>query len=127
MQTVNDNLKLDIEEGSVMKKYIIVPVVLLLIIVGLMGAARMQKPKPPAATTQEIWKDSGVPVQTSRVTVGDMNEVVQITGDLSALNSAVISPKISGRLTSISIREGDHVSQGQVVAVLDQGDAPQQC
>lgn len=106
-----------------MKKYIIVPIIFVVIIAALLGAAHIRKPKQPAATTQEIWIDSGVPVQTSRVTSGDMNEVVQITGDLSALNSAVISPKISGRLTSISIREGDHVSQGQVVAVLDQGDA----
>jgi len=106
-----------------MKKYIIVPIVFVAIIAGLLVAAHNRAPKQPAKTTQEIWKDSGVPVETSRVTTGDMDEVVQITGDLSALNSAVISPKISGRLTSISIREGDHVTQGQVVAVLDQGDA----
>ncbi|WP_319586271.1 efflux RND transporter periplasmic adaptor subunit [uncultured Desulfobulbus sp.] len=106
-----------------MKRNGILALVFIVIIGALMAVSTVRKPKPPAATTQQIWKESGVPVETSVVTRGDMYEFVQITGDLSALNSAVASPKISGRLMSISIHEGDRVSKGQVVAVLDQGDA----
>lgn len=93
------------------------------IIVALLAVAAVRKPKSPAPTTQQIWKESGVPVQTALVAHGDMEESVQITGDLTALNSAVVSPKISGRLMSINVHEGDHVSKGQILAVLDQGDA----
>ncbi|MCE5321691.1 efflux RND transporter periplasmic adaptor subunit [bacterium] len=106
-----------------MKRNIPVIVTLAIIIVALLAVAAVRKPKAPAPTTQEIWQKSGVPVQTAAVIRGDMDDTVQITGDLSALNSAVISPKISGRLMSINIREGDRVSRGEVVAVLDQGDA----
>ena len=106
-----------------MKRNGILALVFIIIIGALMAVSAARKPKPPAATTQQIWKESGVPVETSVVTRGDMDEIVQITGDLSALNSAVASPKTSGRLTSISIHEGDRVSKGQVLAVLDQGDA----
>ena len=67
------------------------------IIIALLAVAAVRKPKSPAPTTQQIWKESGVPVQTALVAHGDMEESVQITGDLTALNSAVVSPKISGR------------------------------
>ncbi len=106
-----------------MKRNIAIALTFIVIIVALLGASALRKPKAPAATTQEIWKKSGVPVEASVVTRGDMDRIVQLTGDLTALNNAVISPKISGRLTTMNIREGDHVSQGQVIAVLDQGDA----
>jgi HlyD family secretion protein len=106
-----------------MKKNIPIVLCFSIIIVGLLVASTFRKPKAPAATTQEIWKESGIPVQMATVIRGDMRDTVEITGDLSALNSAVISPKISGRLMSINIHEGDTVSKGQVVAVLDQGDA----
>lgn len=106
-----------------MKKSVPVVVTFAIIIVALLAVAAVRKPKAPAPTTQEIWQKSGVPVQTAAVIRGNMDDIVQITGDLSALNSAVISPKISGRLMSINVREGDRVSKGEVVAVLDQGDA----
>jgi RND family efflux transporter MFP subunit len=106
-----------------MKRNIALAVTFIIIIGALLVVSAARKPKPPAATTQEIWKTTGVPVETGIVTTGGMDEIVQVTGDLSALNSAVVSPKISGRLMSVRIREGDHVTSGQAVAVLDQGDA----
>jgi RND family efflux transporter MFP subunit len=106
-----------------MRKHITIAVTFVVIIAALLGASTMRRPKPPAATTKEIWKKSGVPVKTSTVTRGDIDQTVQITGDVRALNCAVVSPKISGRLTTIYVNEGDRVSHGQVVATLDQGDA----
>jgi len=106
-----------------MRNNVTIAVTFIIIIIALLAVSAARKPKPPAATTQEIWKESGVPVETAVVTRGSMDQVVQVTGDLSALNSAVVSPRISGRLTSINVNEGDHVSRGQVVAILDQGDA----
>lgn len=106
-----------------MKRTIGLIVTFVVIIASLMLISSKRMPQPPAPSTPQIWKASGVPVKTTNATLGSMEETVPITGDLSALNSAIVSPKISGRLTSISIHEGDHVKQGQVVAMLDQGDA----
>ncbi len=106
-----------------MKRTLTLAVTFIVIIGALFGVSLARKPKPPAPTTQAIWKESGVPVETSTVTLGDMDETMQVTGDLESLNSAVISPKVSGRLVSVAIREGDRVSRGQVAAVLDQDDA----
>lgn len=106
-----------------MKKNIPILITFTVIIIVLLSVAALRKPKAPAPTAQQIWKQSGVPVETAMIIRGEMEDNIQITGDLSALNTAIISPKISGRLMSISIHEGDRVSKGQIVAVLDQGDA----
>ena len=106
-----------------MKRTLTLVVTFAVIIAALVTVANIRKPKAPAPTTQDIWKQSGIPVQVAEVSRGDMAESIDITGDLTALNSAVISPKINGRLTTFSIHEGDVVSKGQVVAMLDQGDA----
>lgn len=106
-----------------MKKNMPIAITFIVIIIALFAISAVRKPLPPAPTTKDIWNKSGVPISTSFITRGDMANSLQITGDLKALNSAVISPKISGRLMSIKIREGDSVSAGQVVAVLDQEDA----
>jgi HlyD family secretion protein len=64
-----------------------------------------------------------VPVSTAAITRGDMEQTVEITGDLVALNSAALSAKIAGRLAAVNVREGDLVAPGQVVALLDREDA----
>jgi RND family efflux transporter MFP subunit len=106
-----------------MKRNLTIIIVFVAIIAALFAVAAARKPKPPTPTTQRIWQESGVPVEISTATLGEMDESVQITGDLNALNCAVISAKNSGRLISVSVREGDRVSRGQTVAVLDQSDA----
>ncbi|MEA3187187.1 MAG: hypothetical protein QOD99_1017 [Chthoniobacter sp.] len=46
---------------------------------------------------------------------------VKVDGDcsLQALHRALVVPEINGRIDSISVREGDHVTRGQVLAQLD--------
>ncbi|MHB1460522.1 MAG: efflux RND transporter periplasmic adaptor subunit [Armatimonadota bacterium] len=105
-----------------MKKIIIAIVLIVLLLGGLYGLSQYRKPKPPVPTSAQIWKQTGIPVNTTVLARGEMVQTIAVTGDITALNSAVVSPKISARLTSISIHEGDTVSKGQVVAVLDQGD-----
>lgn len=105
-----------------MRRTLTAVVLVVLILGGLYGLSQYRKPKPPVPTSAQIWKQTGIPVNTAVLVRGEMVQTIAVTGDITALNSAVVSPKISARLTSISIHEGDTVSQGQVVAVLDQGD-----
>ena len=83
----------------------------------------MHKPKDPPPTTEQIWAKSGVPVETSTVIRGDMEQAVEVTGDINALNNVTISSKIAGRIAAVYAREGDTVSKGQTIVMLDQDDA----
>lgn len=106
-----------------MRKYIIIVVVVAIIVGGLFAAANKQKPKPVPPTTQEKWADSGVPVETDRISRGDMAETVEVTGDISALEKVTLSAKVQGRVSSVTVREGDSIARGMAVITLDQQDA----
>ncbi|MGQ9454728.1 MAG: efflux RND transporter periplasmic adaptor subunit [Armatimonadota bacterium] len=98
-------------------------ILVVLLIGGLWVASAVRRPKTPPPTTLEIWKKEGIPVETSSVVVGDMAKTVEVTGDINALKKATLSAKIPGRVVQVFFREGDLVSAGSVVAVLDQQDA----
>src|SRR5207302_9321048 len=46
---------------------------------------------------------------------------IKVDGDciLQALNRTAVVPEITGRIESVFVREGDHVTKGQPVAQLD--------
>ena len=48
----------------------------------------------------------------------DAKEIIAVSGRIES-DDAVVAAKTSGRIREISVREGDHVKAGQVVAVLD--------
>lgn len=105
-----------------MRKVIIIAVIIILAVGGLILRSHILRPKAPPPTTQQIWVASGIPVETSTIVRGDMEQTVETTGDITALNTASLSAKIAGRVRAVFVREGDQVSIGQTVAVLDQDD-----
>lgn len=106
-----------------MKRIITVLIIIAVIVGGLLLVQKVRKPQPPPPTAQEIQKKEGIPVTTATILRGDIEETVEITGDIEALDTVMLSPKISGRITGVSAREGDRVSKGQVLVTLDQEDA----
>jgi RND family efflux transporter MFP subunit len=50
---------------------------------------------------------------------GDAGAVLQATGYVVARRKATVSAQIIGTLTQVSVEEGEHVTQGQVLARLD--------
>ena len=106
-----------------MRRTVIFILIVVIILGGLFAASRARRPKPPPPTTREIWAKAGVPVETASVRIGDMPRTVEITGDINALVKATLSAKIPGRIAQVFAREGDRVSAGSIVAVLDQRDA----
>lgn len=105
-----------------MKRNIVLALVIVLVVGGLFAAMKKNAPKQPPPTTEEIWQQSGIPVKTTVITRGDMEQAVEVTGDIQALDKAALSSKIPGRVAQVNVREGDRVAKGQTIVVLDQQD-----
>lgn len=105
-----------------MRRVLTILILLVAVIGGLFIAQKKRAPKPAPPTTQELWANNGIPVETATVTHGDMEDTAEVNGDITALKSATLSSKISGRVASIFVREGDRISVGQTIAMLDQDD-----
>ncbi|MCX8053207.1 MAG: efflux RND transporter periplasmic adaptor subunit [Armatimonadetes bacterium] len=106
-----------------MKRTLTAILVIIIVVGGLFAASLARRPKAPPPTTQQIWSTEGVPVETVAVRIGDMPSKVEVIGDISALRRATLSAKIPGRVSQVLFREGDAVSAGSTIVVLDQQDA----
>ncbi|HET6858759.1 MAG TPA: biotin/lipoyl-binding protein, partial [Streptomyces sp.] len=60
-----------------------------------------------------------MPVETADVTVGPIQRRITALGTLRSNESVVIRPEIAGRIAGINFEEGDRVSRGQTLVVLD--------
>ena len=63
-----------------------------------------------------------VPVRTATVQTRDLTEMLTLTGTLDPRAEVTVVPEISARLERTLKNEGDRVAQGQLLAVLDDGD-----
>lgn len=64
-------------------------------------------------------KDENVYVSTVNLEKGDIEKSLSVTGTIKGTDSAEISSSLSYEIISINVKEGDYVSKGQVLAVLD--------
>lgn len=110
------------QEVMALRKTFIIGLIIILVVGGLFAASRARKPKAPQPTTQQVWAKNGIPVETAVISRGDMEQTVEVTGDINALDRVALSAKIPGRVAQVMVREGDRVARGQVVVVLDQQD-----
>ena len=62
------------------------------------------------------------PVETMALTTGTGNRQVRLLGQVEAGESATLSPQIDGRVQRVLVREGDRVTTGMTVAILDDAD-----
>lgn len=69
---------------------------------------------------------SPVQVHQQQVARGEIRAEVLGTGTLEARINASISPKISGRIRTIAVDQGENVSNGQVLFTLDDEELQQQ-
>ncbi|HRI20633.1 MAG TPA: efflux RND transporter periplasmic adaptor subunit [Panacibacter sp.] len=71
--------------------------------------------KKPATTVTE----DAVIIRTQPVTVTNYAPTLEYSGMMASTNEAKLSFKIAGVISRIYVKEGDHVSKGQLLATLD--------
>ncbi len=72
-----------------------------------------------AKRTEEIIKDPAIVVTTAAAATMPMHETLSITGQIVTSETVGVGAKISGRLVSVSVKEGDSVIAGQVIATQE--------
>ena len=77
------------------------------------------------AQQQEAVQKSAV--ATEKAVRMDLRSMVSATGTIIPVNSVEVSPKITARITSVTVKENDVVKAGQVVATLDGTDYEAKC
>ncbi len=95
----------------------------LLIAAGVTRALWARQAQQQALAAAGSAKDIGwVELAATDVVKAEARELAQglaISGSLKAVNSAVIKARVAGELQALSVREGDFVKAGQVIARID--------
>jgi len=86
-----------------------------------MAVAGCTAPESPETQTAE-QAESVTPVQVETVRKGVINTEAGITAKLAPSEEVQVSPKISGKITSLPVALGDYVSKGQVLFKIDEED-----
>ena len=100
--------------------------VVVLIAAGAWRALSARKAQQQALVSSSAASGMGrVELTESDVVKAQARAMVQgvvISGSLKAVNSALIKARVSGELQGLSVREGDVVKSGQVIARIDAGE-----
>lgn len=67
-------------------------------------------------------KNAGLPVVTAPLEKGDIQERLSISGPVSGTDSAEVVSRLHAEILELSVKEGDRVKAGQVLARLDPAD-----
>jgi RND family efflux transporter MFP subunit len=79
-----------------------------------------------AKETEEFVSDAAVEVSVLRVAPLTSEDVLEVTGQIQAVDTVAVGPVLPGRLTRVFVREGQSVSAGQLLAQQDARDAETQ-
>lgn len=86
----------------------------LLLLLGGCGA-------PSATKPEEAAEPAAVAVTTAKAAIHPIRDTVLVDGSFTTAEgqSARLAPALAGRITKILVREGDHVTAGQLLATID--------
>jgi RND family efflux transporter MFP subunit len=74
--------------------------------------------KPPAQAAAAAGMQA-MPVQTVAVSMAPVPQSSEYVATVMSRRSATIQPQVSGRLTQINVRSGDHLQAGQIMMQID--------
>ncbi|MBE9044972.1 efflux RND transporter periplasmic adaptor subunit [Pleurocapsales cyanobacterium LEGE 10410] len=98
---------------------------LAILLVGGGSIALWQVFAPTSVPTPEANVQTPPPrsVETVALTTGTGNRQVRLLGQVEAGERATLSPQIDGRVQQVLVREGDRVTSGMTIAILDDADS----
>ena len=104
-------------------KWALALAVVLLVGIGVTRALLARKDRQQVLASSQAVKDVGlIELTATDVVKAQMLEVTQgipVSGSLKAVNSAVVKARVAGELQGLTVREGDFVKVGQVIARID--------
>ena len=78
---------------------------------------------------ESVVEERPIPVEVTTVTLGEISETLDLTGEVEAKSTVLVTPKVTGRLeelrahqddgTALPIEEGTQVLRGQRIAIID--------
>lgn len=95
------------------------PAILALLAITLVAAGCSA---PEAAPTPTEQTESVTPVQVETVTSGVVSLDAGLTAKLAPSEEVQVAPKVGGKITSLPVKLGDYVKQGQVLFKIDEQD-----
>ena len=101
---------------------------LLLVVILAAGAYRFVAQRRAAAAAQPVAQPTEAAMELAQsdlvqVKNRSLAQGLQLSGTLKAANAVVIKARIAGELMGLTLREGDFVKAGQIVARIDATDA----
>lgn len=104
-------------------KWAVTLLVIVLITAGVMRALSARKAQQQALGAASAAKDSEsvelAATDVLKIQARDIRQGLAISGSLKAVNSAVIKARVAGELQGLTVREGDFVKAGQIIARID--------
>lgn len=91
---------------------IVVLLVVLLLLLPLAGCSK----------SKETVKETAISVSTAKAAQMDIAQSVSYAGKVEGINEASVAAKTSARVTAVHVKDGDRVTAGQTLFVLDSGD-----
>ena len=104
-------------------KWTIVAAVVVLLAAGIGRTLADRKAKQAAAAAQAANQTLSIielaPTDVTPVSTRNLSQGLVISGALKAVNSAIIKARVAGEIQALTLREGDVVKAGQVVARVE--------
>ena len=94
-------------------KYLISGILMLSLVVS--GCSKKAEP--------EVVEEKKITVETMQSVLDDISVETTISGSFKASDEVDVVPKVMGKVTNVSVKEGQAVSKGQVLFTLDSQNA----
>jgi RND family efflux transporter MFP subunit len=105
-------------------KWVIIGLVAALLAAGVARTLSSRQAQKSALQAQQLAQKTPAPVvlhpgDLVQAETVDLIQGLSISGPLQAVNSAMVKARVAGELQDLSVREGDFVKDGQVLARID--------
>ena len=107
-------------------KGLVIALVLLLVVGGVVRTLSARKAQQEAVARAGIEKATAVvelaATDVIRAEARELAQGLPVSGSIKAVNSALVKARVFGELQGLTVREGDVVKAGQVIARVDAGE-----